>query len=181
MQRLGATKGIAVLIPDDLCQMRRLTGITAAVDIVVDRRKVDRIPADRCRVRRASAATVAVDTVVDRPRVGPIPAGRCRVRLASAVMVAVDTAVDRTIVDRIPAGRCQVRLANAATVVVDIVVAASQVEVPTQGVPCQARRAEAMEVVARGVDPRTVDRMEEETPVAVPAADLQVAITATTK
>jgi hypothetical protein len=36
-----------------------------------------------------------------------------------------------------------------------------------------------MEVVARGVDPRTVDRMEE-TLVAVPAADLQVAITATT-
>ena len=79
-----------------------------------------------------------------------------------------------------PAGRCQARQASAATVVVDIVVAASQVEVPIQGVPCRARRAVAMEEVARGVDPRTVDRMEE-TPVAVPAADLQVAITATTK
>jgi hypothetical protein len=149
------------------------------VDIVVDRPRVDRIPADLCRVRLANAATVAVDTVVDRPRVGPIPAGPCRVRRASAV--AVDTAVDRPIVDRIPAGRCQVRRASAATVVVDIVVAASQVEVPIQGVPCQARRAAAMEVVARGVDPRMVDRMEEETPVAVPAADLQVAITATTR
>jgi hypothetical protein len=123
----------------------------AAVDTVVDHRKVDRIPADPCRMRQANAATAVVDTVVDRRKV-----------------------------DRIPADPCRMRQASAATVVVDTEAAASQAEVPIQGVPCQARRAAAMEVVARGVDPRTVDRMEE-TLVAVPVADLQVAITATTK
>lgn len=151
MRRLGATKGIAVRIPDVLRPMRPLTGTMAAVDTVVDHRKVDRIPADPCRMRQANAAMAAVDTVVDRPNVVRILADLCRVRQASA-----------------------------ATVVVDTVAAARQVEVPIQGVPCQARRAGAMEVVARGVDRRTADRMEE-TLVAVPVADLQVAITATTK
>jgi len=151
MRRLGATKGIAVRIPDVLRPMRPLTGTMAAVDTVVDHRKVDRIPADPCRMRQANAATAAVDTVVGRPNVVRILADLCRVRQASV-----------------------------ATVVVDTVAAARQVEVPIQGVPCQARRAGAMEVVARGVDRRTADRMEE-TLVAVPVADLQVAITATTK
>jgi hypothetical protein len=154
-----------------------------AVDTVVDHQKVERIPVDRGQAPLANAATVAVDTAVDRRKVERIPADLCRVLRASAATAVVDTVVERPIVDRIPSGRCQARQASAATVVVvvvDIVVAASQVEVPIQGVPCRARRAVAMEEVARGVDPRTVDRMEE-TPVAVPAADLQVAITATTK
>ena len=131
--------------------MRPLTGIMA-VDIVEIRMAAVVILGGPCRVRQVSAATVAAYTVADHPT------------------------VVRTLADR-----CQVRQASAATVAVDTVAAARQVEVPIQGVPSQARQAAAMEEVARGVDPRTVDRMEEETPVAVPAADLQVAITATTK
>jgi len=130
--------------------MRPLTGIMA-VDIVEIRMAAVVILGGPCRVRQVSAATVAADTVADHPT------------------------VVRTLADR-----CQVRQASAATVAVDTVAAARQVEVPIQGVPSQARQAAAMEEVARGVDPRTVDRMEE-TLVVVHAADLQVAITATTK
>ena len=130
--------------------MRPLTGIMA-VDIVEIRMAAVVILGGPCRVRQVSAATVAAYTVADHPT------------------------VVRTLADR-----CQVRQASAATVAVDTVAAARQVEVPIQGVPSQARQAAAMEEVARGVDRRTVDRMEE-TLVVVHAADLQVAITATTK
>jgi hypothetical protein len=161
--------------------MRPLTVIMAAVDIVVDRPIVVRILADLCRVRQVSATTAAVDTVVDRPIVVRIPADLRRVRQASATTAAVvDTVVDHPNAVRIPADLCRVRQASATTAAVDTVAAVRQVEVPIQGVPRQARLAAAMEVVGRGVDPRTVDRMEEIL-VAVPAADLQVAITATIK
>jgi len=159
--------------------MRPLTGIMA-VDIVEIRMAAVVILGGPCRVRQVSAATVAAYTVADHPTVVRTLADRCQVRQASAATVAVDTVADRPTVVRILADRRLVRQASAATVAVDTVAAARQVEVPIQGVPSQARQAAAMEEVARGVDPRTVDRMEE-TLVVVHAADLQVAITATTK